>query len=76
LHHTWEDEGITDAAARLQAFGQEDHVRLYGRDIFERIGSAGLEPRVATHAELLPQVDPRKFGVNALEPFFLFRRAK
>lgn len=76
LHHTWEDEGVTDPAARLQAFGQEDHVRLYGRDIFDRIASAGLESRVATHAELLPQVDPRKFGVNALEPFFLFQRAR
>ena len=42
LHHTWQDPGIADDAARLQAYGQEDHVRLFGRDIFARITSAGL----------------------------------
>ena len=76
LHRTWEDPGIADEAARLQAYGQADHVRLYGRDIFERIVSAGFNSSVRQHAELLADVDPTKFGINNKEPFFLFQRAQ
>lgn len=75
LHHTWEDEGIDTPPARLQAHGQEDHVRLFGRDIFEQITAAGFESRVRRHVELLADVDPDVAGVNPAEPFFLFRKA-
>jgi SAM-dependent methyltransferase len=74
LHRTWEDAGIDTPAARLQAYGQEDHVRLFGRDIFERIAAAGFEPGVRQHRELLGDVDPIRAGVNPDEPLFLFRR--
>jgi len=74
LIRTWQDDGIDSDEARLLAFGQEDHVRLYGRDIFERFASVGLQSLVARHEELLPDLDSARFGVNPLEPFFLFRR--
>ncbi|MDG4551370.1 MAG: methyltransferase domain-containing protein [Candidatus Contendobacter sp.] len=74
LHHTWSDPGIDTDNACLQAYGQEDHVRLFGRDIFERITSVGLESCVSTHDQLLPQYDPKEYGVNGKEPFFLFKR--
>jgi len=75
LHRTWEDEGIVDESARLQAFGQEDHVRLYGRDIVDRFVSAGLVSCIRGHDELLPHYDAFVHGVNAREPFLLFRHA-
>jgi hypothetical protein len=75
LHRTWQDAGIDTPQARLQAYGQEDHVRLFGRDIFDRIVAAGFESDVRWHAELLGDVDPIVAGVNAKEPFFLFRKA-
>lgn len=74
LHHTWQDPGIDTPAARLQAYGQEDHVRLFGRDIFDRIASQGFDNLVGRHDELLPDVDTLHTGVNPAEPFFLFRR--
>lgn len=74
LHHTWSDAGIDTPQARLQAHGQEDHVRLFGRDIFERIEAAGFESRVRQHADLLAHVDPHTSGVSRAEPFFLFRK--
>lgn len=74
LHQTWDDAGITDDAARLQAFGQSDHVRLYGRDIFTRFTAAGMVSCVRTHQELLADVDARMTGVNIAEPFFLFQK--
>lgn len=74
LAATFADTGITTPAARLQAFGQEDHVRLYGRDIFERFASAGLRDETRTHAQALAHVDPFRHGVNGAEPLFLFRK--
>ena len=40
---TYEDWTITTPAERLQAFGQEDHVRLYGRDLPSRLAAAGFQ---------------------------------
>ena len=39
---TYEDPGITSPEARLEAFGQHDHVRLYGFDVKDRLEAAGL----------------------------------
>jgi SAM-dependent methyltransferase len=75
LSKTFSDPGIDSELARYHAYGQADHVRLYGVDIVDRIESAGFESRMATHEELLAGVDPRKFGVNEKEPFFLFKRS-
>lgn len=74
LHATWCDDGIDDDQSRLQAYGQEDHVRLFGKDIFSRIAGAGLTSRVQHHDQLLAHIDEKMFGVNRSEPFFLFER--
>lgn len=74
LEETWSDRGIDDEVSRLHAFGQEDHVRLFGKDVFTRIAEAGLTPRVGGHDDLLPHVDASRFGVNPAEPFFLYER--
>jgi SAM-dependent methyltransferase len=73
LHQTWQDDGIANENDRLVAYGQEDHVRLYGRDIFDRFEAFGLISRVTGHFELLPNTDARKLGVNTTEPFMLFQ---
>jgi len=74
LQVTWSDDGIDDDAARLQAYGQEDHVRLFGADIVSRFSESGLTSRVQSHEELLPDIDAGMFGVNREEPLFLFER--
>lgn len=74
LQRTWEDPGIDTPQARLHGHGQEDHLRLFGRDIFDRIVAAGMESQVHCHADLLGEVDAAIAGVNAAEPFFLFRK--
>ncbi|MCD9124384.1 class I SAM-dependent methyltransferase [Luteimonas fraxinea] len=74
LQVTWEDDGISDDWSRTQAYGQEDHVRLYGRDFFSRVAAAGFLNRCSVHKQLLGSIDPVRFGVNADEPFMLFER--
>ncbi len=75
LKATFEDAGIDDDHARLLVYGQEDHVRLYGSDIFERFASSGLMPEVRRHADVLSDIDPTRYGVNPKEPLFLYRNA-
>jgi len=74
LRTTFSDPGIRSPQARLQAFGQEDHVRLYGTDIFERFASAGLLDRCVRHADALAGIDAFRHGVNPSEPLFLFQK--
>ncbi len=40
---TFEDKSITDPKEREHVYGQDDHVRLYGRDYPDRIRSVGFE---------------------------------
>jgi predicted SAM-dependent methyltransferase len=43
LRSTYEDSSITTDAGREQAFGQSDHVRIYGPDYRERLERAGFD---------------------------------
>ena len=53
---TYEDPSITDPKEREKAFGQDDHVRMYGKDYPERIRKAGLEvSEVDLHKQLKPE---------------------
>jgi hypothetical protein len=39
---TFEDNTITDPKERARIFGQYDHVRVYGRDYFDKLRSIGF----------------------------------
>jgi SAM-dependent methyltransferase len=72
LMSTFFDSGINDDLSRRQLYGEENHMRLYGSDIFERFAAAGLKPDIRTHADTLPDVDSQRYGINPKEPLFLF----
>lgn len=40
---TLEDASITDPKKRAEIFGQYDHVRVYGRDYFDKLRSVGFQ---------------------------------
>jgi SAM-dependent methyltransferase len=40
---TFEDDSITDRKERERIFGQYDHVRIYGRDYFEKLRNIGFK---------------------------------
>jgi len=43
LEKTYEDFSITSSKERAKHFGQYDHVRVYGRDYFDRLRQAGFK---------------------------------
>lgn len=74
LDASFDDKGIQSKSARAFAYGQDDHVRLYGKDIFSRFVAAGFVSRVTTHQSILSDIVAKVHGVNPREPFFLFER--
>jgi len=40
---TFEDDAITNKEERTKIFGQYDHVRVYGRDYFDKLRSVGFK---------------------------------
>lgn len=50
---TFEDPSITDKEERTQIFGQYDHVRVYGRDYFDKLRQAGFEVTAVDYTQTI-----------------------
>ena len=71
---TFEDSTIISATAKEKAFGQRDHVRLYGKDYINRLESVGLvAEEVWLTKELAPEVVKNQ-GFPLDEPIFYIRK--
>jgi 2-polyprenyl-3-methyl-5-hydroxy-6-metoxy-1,4-benzoquinol methylase len=71
---TYEDFSITTPEGRRAAFGQHDHVRMYGRDYRDRLAEAGFEVTVDPMARELPAATARKLGVQREEEIYFCRK--
>ena len=60
---TFEDRNITDKREREKLFGQDDHVRKYGRDYPERIKRSGLTPLEDRYVNNLDDNMRKKFAL-------------
>jgi SAM-dependent methyltransferase len=54
---TFEDETITDKKERAKLFGQYDHVRIYGRDYFDKLRSIGFTVDEVDYTAKLSEVE-------------------
>ncbi len=70
---TYEDPSITSPLDRMVAFGQQDHVRIYGTDLADRLRAAGFEVEDRTPAQLFDEVTVERFELDAAEHLFLCR---
>lgn len=60
---TYEDPGETDPEARLRQFSQDDHVRVFGTDIRDRLERAGFSVSVAS-ADDVDERDAARYGLD------------
>ncbi len=69
LKNTYEDASITTIRGREEAFGQEDHVRVYARDYEDRLVQAGFRLRVFKWVTESKNFGGRRnvFGLNKKE---------
>jgi len=71
---TFEDETIVSHEERTRAFGQFDHVRLYGRDYGERLKAAGFKVEVVVQEDFLSPDMIVKYGLFNSEDMYVCRK--
>ncbi|MBX2962590.1 MAG: methyltransferase domain-containing protein [Cyclobacteriaceae bacterium] len=69
IDKTYEDFSITDPQERESAFGQHDHVRIYGRDFKERLEEAGFVVTIDKFVESLSTDQAERFALMPKNSF-------
>lgn len=59
---TYENPEIISPEAKLEAYGQEEHVRLYGKDYKERFEKYGLKLQIFSPEKEFDTIDIKKYG--------------
>ncbi|RZS91963.1 class I SAM-dependent methyltransferase [Aquimarina brevivitae] len=60
---TFEDDSITDPKKRTEIFGQYDHVRVYGRDYFNKLRSIGFQVEEVDYTATLSPEEVSKYAL-------------
>jgi SAM-dependent methyltransferase len=68
---TIEDKTVTAPRERERLFGQDDHVRKYGKDYPRRIERAGMKATINHFSSELPASDIHKYGLTRGESLYL-----
>lgn len=58
---SFEDDSITDKKERARIFGQYDHVRIYGRDYFDKLRSIGFTVEEVDYTQTLSPEAVQKY---------------
>ena len=58
---TFEDYSITDPKERAKIFGQYDHVRVYGRDYFEKLRKNGFDVTAVDYTKKLSKEEIEQY---------------
>ena len=72
---TYEDSTITSPKERELVFGQDDHVRLYGKDYIDRLKSVGFEAEEIWVNNDLSKEKTIRYALPLDEPIFYVRKA-
>jgi SAM-dependent methyltransferase len=72
---TYEDRSIISRKERRRAFGEEAHVRIYGRDLVERLRRSGFDVHVDLASDIRDDVVV-KLGLRRDENLFLCTRPR
>ncbi|MEM6347979.1 MAG: methyltransferase domain-containing protein [Bacteroidota bacterium] len=73
---TYEDDSITSPEERKIAFGQFDHVRVYGRDYIKRLEYVGFAVELDDYSIQLSAHDKFRYGFGQGESLFIVRKSK
>jgi ubiquinone/menaquinone biosynthesis C-methylase UbiE len=75
LPQTIEDPEITDPAERERIYGQNDHMRKYGRDYGERLRKAGFLVNEDKFLQELPQETRKRYALPKEEIIFFCEKS-
>lgn len=75
LTETYEDLSIVTAAGRAEAFGQDDHVRIYAKDYFDRLRESGFQVECYSFVREHGDLDSDRLGLHEEEEIIIARKA-
>ncbi len=61
---TFEDDSIVNKAERTKVFGQYDHVRIYGKDYFDKLRQTGFEVSEIQFGKSLTEAERLRYAVT------------
>lgn len=67
---TYEDPSVTTVEGRKEAFGQHDHVRIYGPDIKNRLKDVGFKVNFVRTRDFLGEDEIARYGLRSHEHLF------
>jgi len=76
LEKTYEDKTILTDEERKRAFGQRDHVRVYGHDYIDRLEKSGFIVKVEDYAGSLKNDLIKIYGLNQDEKIYFCSKPK
>lgn len=71
---TFEDDSITDADERTKAFGQYDHMRVYGKDYYQKFNFVGFSAEGISLQHQLSSVEIRQYALPLKEKIPVMRK--
>jgi len=71
---TFEDNSITDPKQRAKIFGQYDHVRIYGRDYFDKLKKVGFKVEEIDYTKSLSHREIERYRLPKGEIIPLVRK--
>ncbi|MCI9381683.1 MAG: class I SAM-dependent methyltransferase [Dorea sp.] len=75
LQKTYEDDNVTTSSDRIKYYSQEDHVRLYGNDIVDRIEKFGFDVKLLHCSEIKSEDEIKKFGLLKEDSVLLCKKS-
>lgn len=74
METTHEDIHINNPEKQLALFGQQDHVRVYGRDFLTRLKNAGFKTDVINYSDKFSLNELFKYGFKKEELIFFAKK--
>ncbi|MDX2479782.1 MAG: methyltransferase domain-containing protein [Desulfuromusa sp.] len=71
---TLEDASITTPEGREKAFGQNDHVRWYGSDYYQRLQEAGFSTHIYKKTDLVSEEENKRFSLATENELVIVRK--
>ena len=71
---TIEDKSITSKADREKVYGQDDHIRKYGKDYEKRLKKVGLKTKVIDQNKFLSNSEQKKYGLDLTESLYIVEK--
>ncbi|MCB0426778.1 MAG: class I SAM-dependent methyltransferase [Mangrovimonas sp.] len=71
---TYEDSSITDKKERTKIFGQYDHVRIYGKDYFDKLRSVGFKVEEVDYTSTFSEIEIKRYALAKGEIIPLVRK--